>query len=28
MIKSSLLRGGQPQMLPSEQVVPGDNAIA
>jgi Mg2+-importing ATPase len=23
-IKSSLLRGGQPQMLPSEQVVPGD----
>ncbi len=24
MIKSSVLRGGQPQMLPSEQVVPGD----
>ena len=23
-IKSSVLRGGQPQMLPSEQVVPGD----
>src|SRR5512142_1442485 len=23
-IKSSLLRGGQPQLLPSEQVVPGD----
>jgi Mg2+-importing ATPase len=23
-IKSNLLRGGQPQMLPSEQVVPGD----
>ena len=23
-IKSSVRRGGQPQMLPSEQVVPGD----
>ena len=23
-IKSSVLRGGKPQMLPSEQVVPGD----
>ena len=26
-IKSSLLRGGQPQMLPSEQVVPGDVVV-
>jgi Mg2+-importing ATPase len=26
-IKSSVLRGGQPQMLPSEQVVPGDVAL-
>jgi Mg2+-importing ATPase len=27
MVKSSLLRGGQPQMLPSEQVVPGDVVV-
>jgi Mg2+-importing ATPase len=27
MIKSSLLRGGQPQTLPSEQVVPGDVVV-
>lgn len=26
-IKSSVLRGGQPQMLPSEQVVPGDVVV-
>ncbi len=26
-IKSSLLRGGQPQMLPSDQVVPGDVVV-
>jgi Mg2+-importing ATPase len=26
-IKSSLLRGGQPQMLPTEQVVPGDVVV-
>jgi P-type Mg2+ transporter len=26
-IKSNLLRGGQPQMLPSEQVVPGDVVV-
>jgi len=26
-IKSSLLRGGQPKMLPSEQVVPGDVVV-
>ena len=26
-IKSSLLRGGKPQMLPSEQVVPGDVVV-
>ncbi len=26
-IKSSLLRGGQPQILPSEQVVPGDVVV-
>jgi Mg2+-importing ATPase len=26
-VKSSLLRGGRPQMLPSEQVVPGDMVV-